>query len=99
MDRSKEAHELLPELKNLLIAQDESYWIRGINAALSELLDDDGSVRQFGFHNARAIYHSITQGGQGFAEYRIWMDDEKKRLRENGGLDELRTNLSRVFNS
>jgi hypothetical protein len=99
VDRSKEAHELLLELKGLLIAQDESYWMRAINGALSELLDDEGSVRRFGFENARAIYNSITQGGRGFGEYHLWMDDETTRLNANGRLDELRTNLWRVFNS
>jgi hypothetical protein len=99
LDRSKEAHELLLQLKGLLIAQDESYWMRGINGALSELLNNDGSIRQTGFENARSIYNSITQGGRGFGEYIIWMDDKEKRLSVNSRLDEIRTNLWRVFNS
>jgi hypothetical protein len=99
LDRSNQVHDLLLEIKGLLIAQDESYWIRGINGALAELLNDDGSTRRFGFENARAVYNSITQGGRGFGEYAIGMDDEKKRLDANGRLDELRTNLWRAFNS
>ena len=89
--------QLLSELRALLVSQGEANWLRGIDAALSELTSADGKLNADGFVNARSIYRTMTAGGRGFSEYFVWSEDEAKRLRENQRLDEVRSRLWKAF--
>lgn len=80
----------LTELHELLKSQGEHNWIRGINGALEFISLGD-------IESARSIYRSMTHGGRGFSEYNVWDDDDQVRLDENRRLDELRRELSSIF--
>ena len=79
-----EVHNLLVELRSLLTKQGEKNWIRGVNAAITELDKQDG------FDRARSIYRSMNQGNGSFADYHVWLEDFDQCLATNKVLDDLR---------
>ncbi|WP_394663885.1 hypothetical protein [uncultured Sphingomonas sp.] len=82
---------LFERARNILVAQGDGNWIRGIENALAEW--DAGNHDQ-----ARSIYRSMVAGGRGFAEYNIWIDDYDQRIAANYELDAIREELWRAIN-
>ena len=96
-EQAKEIRHLLLELDSFLKKHHELNWIRGVEAAIDELTGDDDSLNETGIKNARSIYKTMNDGGRGFAEYFVWMDDEDDRIAANKNLDRLRTSLWNAF--
>ena len=84
------AYNMLIEIRSLLEKENENNWRRGIDAAISEMTNQDGTLNKIGFENARSIYKTMTAGGRGFSEYYIWKNNENDRIAENKRLDNLR---------
>lgn len=74
---------LLIELHDLLIAQGERNWIRGISGAISLMRSGD-------IDGAKSAYRSMTRDGRGFSEYHVWIEDDEKRISANRRLTTLR---------
>ena len=86
------ARELFRELLDILTAEGESNWRKGVQGALSAL---DGPVEladSSGFEAARSIYRTMTQGGRGLSEFYA------RSFSENARLDEIRRQLWDIFN-
>lgn len=75
----------------ILAAQGDRNWIRGIESALAKW--EAGNLDE-----ACSIYRSMVAGGRGFAEYNIWIDDYDQRIAANQGLDAIRDELWRAIN-
>lgn len=86
----EEALRLLTELRSLLEKEGDVNWRRGIEAAIHQLSNEDGTLNAAGLENARSIFKTMTAGGRGFAEYYIWKNDEDARIAANKRLDDLR---------
>lgn len=95
--KGEEARRLLLELDSILKERGEVNWVRGIEAAIGELTCNEGAFSESGFENARSIYKTMNEGGRGFAEYFVWLDDEDDRIAANRSLDSLRARLWDVF--
>ena len=95
--KAKEVHHLLIELRSILKKQNEFNWIRGIEAAIGELSCDGDALTEANIENARSIYKTMNEGGRGFAEYFIWLDNEDDRIAANKKLDSLRAKLWNAF--
>ncbi|WP_290931261.1 hypothetical protein [Hyphomonas sp.] len=93
VEKTREAEALLSRLHDMLVEQGERNWIRGVEAARSEL----ASGTDVGYENAKSIYFTMVKGGRGFAEYNVWDDDEEIRIRTNRSLDEIREALWQIF--
>ena len=93
----EKARLLLLELNSILKERGEVNWIRGIKAAIDELTSEDGTLNETGFENAKSIYKTMNEGGRGFAEYFVWLEDENKRIAANQKLDNLRIKLWEIF--
>lgn len=96
-DKGEEALRLLLELDSILEGRREVNWSRGIKAAIDELTCDDRTLNEAGFERARSIYKTMNEGGRGFAEYFVWLDEEDDRIAVNKNLDALRAKLWNVF--
>ena len=96
---TEKAFHLLTELLVFLDNQGEANWRRGIKAAITELTDTDGKIDPAGFENARSHYNFMARIGMGgFSEYYVHRDDYDERVQINQKLDDLRTEIWKVFN-
>ena len=95
--KAAEARQLLVDLRQILVDQGEANWRRGIEAAIGELSNSDGSLNASGFGAARSIYNTMMAGGRGFAEYYISKASEDERIAANDVLDDLRSKTWSVF--
>lgn len=82
---------LLTELEQLLRAQGETNWLRGVEAARSAI------ARPEGFDDAKSIYKTMCQGNGSFSDYNVWHEDFEARRKLNEPLDRLRGDLWDAF--
>jgi hypothetical protein len=88
----KELKDLFAELKEILEAERESNWIRGV-AAIINILSDSAAPGEANLAGARQTYRSMTSGSGSFADYYIQRDDFKERVDANIRLDQLRDRI------
>lgn len=93
LHKQARAQELLSNLHECLSRTGETNWIRGVSAALREI----DTLTDEGFANARSIYHTMMEGGRGFAEYFVWEEDVSRRIKANKEIDGIRTELWEIF--
>jgi hypothetical protein len=91
MDKYKQLHDLLIQLESLLQKHGDTNWVRGIAAARTCLLDENG-----GFEAAARSYRSMNAGMGSFSDFYLHHDDFETRVRLNRPLDALRGGISRL---
>lgn len=80
-----EALQLLRRLAEILEAEGEQNWIRGIRAAIAEgNAGEEGSKEKaLALENMSSIYRSMHQGPGSFGDYFIWREDADERKEAN----------------
>lgn len=96
-DRNEVAIKLLELIQSFLIRHEESNWIRGISAALSELKENNRATKAEKFNSAKSIYLTMIAGGGGFSEYYVADVDGVGNKKENTELSNLRKEIWILF--
>src|SRR3954468_8566176 len=94
IEKARLAQNLLADLRALLRSEGATNWIRGVEAALHSLTDEEPGR---GFSEARSIYRTMSEGKGAFSDFYIERVDSPQRIEINQRLDEMRNKLWELF--
>jgi hypothetical protein len=102
MDRFARAQrllELFQRLRNVLVAEQEKNWSRGIDLIVDALMppfSDDEEV-DAAIRYAHQTFRSMLAGAGSFSDFFIWREDFDERVEANASFDRLKEDIFSTF--
>lgn len=84
------------KLKEILIRENESNWIRGIDAIIENIewsVNEKCDAQYYYFVSSCDTWKTMDKGNGSFSDYYIWRDDLDERVRLNMILEEIKDKI------
>jgi len=90
---------LFKSLRDILIAESEENWVRGIDLIIEALMHSSPSERDVeeALRYAETTYKSMLGGNGSFSDFCVWRDDFDERVRENEKLEKIKNEIWDTF--
>lgn len=96
IQKSNDLLKLFNELKQIMIEENESNWIRGVNLIIEVLTPPGYGGKENADEAVRYVsttYRDMVSGNGSFSDFFIWRDDFDKREIANKKLDSVRSDI------
>ena len=88
-----ELRKLFGEMREILEAEGERNWIRGISVICNTLAEANPISESEQIERAKQTFNSMNGGAGSFADYYIHRDEFDERMKANERLDQIRDRL------
>ena len=91
--------DLFTQIRDILIQENESNWIRGINSILNQINYSLASNEE-AKSTIRDIYYSyslMNRGNGSFSDFYIWIEDFDQRVVENNKFIEIKDEIGSLI--
>ena len=99
LDKLARLADLFTQIRDILIQENESNWIRGINSILNQINYSLASNEE-AKSTIRDIYYSyslMNRGNGSFSDFYIWREDFAERVIENNKFIEIKDEIGSLI--
>ena len=99
LDKLARLADLFTQIRDILIQENESNWIRGINSILNQINYSLASNEE-AKSTIRDIYYSyslMNRGNGSFSDFYIWREDFDQRVVENNKFIEIKDEIGSLI--
>lgn len=96
---ANELEDLLGDLRQILVEEHGTNWVRGVDACLDQLPKTHSAGKADLLAQLQIVastYRSMMRGYGSFSDFFIWREDFEERVRANERLDRIRQELWKI---